>query len=696
MPNIETCLNCLNDIDEQTLYAEGMVLSSHIMWSDKVSMVLEALQSSADTEDCEEFIQEAKSVGTGITVSKGDSLLKRVWDFIRRLVRSIINKISDVLTKLKIRNYEYVEIPMDKSLVEKDLDTINSIYTDLAMDILGTLIDSMSSDNDTKYDTDKVNKLIQRVSTLNILKGIDDGKRHGVKPNEFMTLRDKIRYIDKSSKELLKRTETILKDIERKSSEKNPANPKETEFMKKVQKLATDVSNATTKLFASFKFGSINKTRKMDKEVDVKIKNLKKHVDELSDLINDDKKKNVNESYYDSEYISIEDLEYIDETKKPYEAYLKKHDYDPKTNTLEINGKRMNAGKMSSKKERNRINRFLRENNYDPKTETIETDIKNKDGSNKRIKFNMHKDQFGFMGPAYHVHPNVTGPELNESEESINVKASELGVKPKESNNLFKHEEGHAYQAAQGNAGRTMVSALADAPYYSPSNENKDKTSKFISDKNSDSEHLNQSELDADLYAISHNPYAKKTDKNAIESGAANRLEKRAKKEIKTIGRHERHDAKNNIIDDLEFKCRSTKRILTMCEKTLEDLYNVLSKDDEYIKNNTFMESRDKVIDEIKNLQNDIPEYKKDIEKLETRINELKEMDDIKGTDEYKEYENELNKTIKDAIDLLNNRLKIIRDESQIRKQFLDENREQSGSKARKLEGRQGKHKGKK
>lgn len=285
MLNIETCLNCLNDIDEQTLYAEGMVLSSHIMWSDKVSMVLEALQSSADTEDCEEFIQEAKSVGTGITISKGDSLLKRVWDFIRRLVRSIINKISDVLTKLKIRNYEYIEIPMDKSLVEKDLDTINSIYTDLAMDILGTLIDSMSSDNDTKYDTDKVNKLIQRVSTLNILKGIDDGKRHGVKPNEFMTLRDKIRHIDKSSKELLKRTETILKDIERKSSEKNPANPKETEFMKKVQKLATDVSNATTKLFASFKFGSINKTRKMDKEVDVKIKNLKNLADKMHDSL---------------------------------------------------------------------------------------------------------------------------------------------------------------------------------------------------------------------------------------------------------------------------------------------------------------------------------------------------------------------------------------------------------------------------
>ena len=353
MANIETCLNCLNDIDEQILYAEGMVLSSHIIWSDKVSMVLEALQSTADTEDCEEFIQEAKSVGTGITISKGDSLLKRVWDFIRRLVRSIINKVSDVLTKLKIRNYEYIEIPMDKSLVEKDLDTINSIYTDLAMDILGGLIDSMSSDNDIKYDTDKMNKLIQRVSGLNILKGIDDGKRHGVKPNEFMTLRDKIRYIDKNAREILKRTDVYAKKLESKNDKDN-SKGNELEYVKRIQKLMTDMSNATTKLFASFKFGSINKTRKMNTENEIvstvkNIQNLSQQMLDSFDIDSGSKKKNVSELYYDLD--DTDNIEYIDETDKPFNEYLKNHDYDPKTNTLtDARGKRMTLPNLSKKK----------------------------------------------------------------------------------------------------------------------------------------------------------------------------------------------------------------------------------------------------------------------------------------------------------------------------------------------------------
>lgn len=278
MANIETCLNCLNDIDEQTLYAEGMVLSSHIMWSDKVSMVLEALQSSADTEDCEEFIQEAKSVGTGITISKGDSLLKRVWDFIRRLVRSIINKISDVLTKLKIRNYEYIEIPMDKSLVEKDLDSIDDIVSKFMTDMLNKLFSN--HDENVKPDTNIINELIQQVSTLNIVKGVDDGKRHGVKPDEFMTLRDKIRKIDKENREFLKRTDVYAKKLESDiNNGKNNGN--KIEYIKSIQKLMTDVSNATTKLFTSFKFGGIDTSKKMTEESTDKVNDTQKKLTDL-------------------------------------------------------------------------------------------------------------------------------------------------------------------------------------------------------------------------------------------------------------------------------------------------------------------------------------------------------------------------------------------------------------------------------
>ena len=694
MPNIETCLNCLNDIDEQTLYAEGMVLSSHIMWSDKVSMVLEALQSSADTEDCEEFIQEAKSVGTGITVSKGDSLLKRVWDFIRRLVRSIINKISDVLTKLKIRNYEYVEIPMDKSLVEKDLDTINSIYTDLAMDILGTLIDSMSSDNDTKYDTDKVNKLIQRVSTLNILKGIDDGKRHGVKPNEFMTLRDKIRYIDKSSKELLKRTETILKDIERKSSEKNPANPKETEFMKKVQKLATDVSNATTKLFASFKFGSINKTRKMDKEIDVKIKNLKKHVDELSDLINDDKKKNVNESYYDSEYISIEDLEYIDETEKPYEAYLKKHDYDPKTNTIKIDGERRNAGKIPSKKERNRINKFLRENKYDPKTETYESDIKNKDDKPERIKLNIVPNTKEYEN-SHNVARYARTGEV--AWENINLKQATLKGKPVKSNQTLKHEEGHANQERGHDSGHGN-----DINYHIWANP---------LSKETQNHHYNKDELDADMYGYQHNRYANKDKPN--KTGLERRYKdstdksfdtaiKRSEEKYEKTKDYKMKDIRDTVIETAIYTLTET---IKMKEHKIELILEDIEDLSEELVNESNVDKKRELTDEIKLTEKLKERTEKLLRELNEKLTRIKNGDYNLIADKFdvNTVQEDINNKIRDYVERATthiDRLKQLRDdvkqETIYRNQFLDQHADEGGSQARKLEGRQGKHKGKK
>ena len=64
------------------------------------------------------------------------------------------------------------------------------------------------------------------------------------------------------------------------------------------------------------------------------------------------------------------DDDLIEETFKPYDEYLKKHGYDPKTNTIEDPdepGRRVSAGHIGSNKERNRMNKFLRENGYDPK-----------------------------------------------------------------------------------------------------------------------------------------------------------------------------------------------------------------------------------------------------------------------------------------------------------------------------------------
>lgn len=148
--------------------------------------------------------------------------------------------------------------------------------------------------------------------------------------------------------------------------------------------------------------------------------------------------------------------EFIEETAKPYDDYLRKHGYDPKTNSIEDPnnpGRRVNAGRIGSKKERNRMNKFLRENGYDPKTETILTDIndKNNPGQKKRVKFGINS-AIGNAGarmtmpPAYSRVDDVDD-YTDDTESGIAMSKSTMQQKPGQSNYILKHEEGHmAYE----------------------------------------------------------------------------------------------------------------------------------------------------------------------------------------------------------------------------------------------------------
>lgn len=150
------------------------------------------------------------------------------------------------------------------------------------------------------------------------------------------------------------------------------------------------------------------------------------------------------------------DVEFIEETAKPYDDYLRKHGYDPKTNSIEDPnnpGRRVNAGRIGSKKERNRMNKFLRENGYDPKTETILTDIndKNNPGQKKRVKFGINS-AIGNAGarmtmpPAYSRVDDVDD-YTDDTESGIAMSKSTMQQKPGQSNYILKHEEGHmAYE----------------------------------------------------------------------------------------------------------------------------------------------------------------------------------------------------------------------------------------------------------
>lgn len=200
------------------------------------------------------------------------------------------------------------------------------------------------------------------------------------------------------------------------------------------------------------------------------------------------------------------------ETYKPYDEYLKKHKYDEKTNTIEVNGVRVNAGKKGSNKERNRLNRFLRENNFNPKDETIETDIM-KNGKKKRIKFdpNGKRDQFiTTLAPG--VSKDDIDKKVNNHIESkndvfdrskdpkIRLTKKTMMKKPRIATAVFKHEEGHAALYYDDKEGKYVckLKEIAD-----------------IIDKSEDiykglNEHdMKVDEIFADHYSKTHNRYNK-------------------------------------------------------------------------------------------------------------------------------------------------------------------------------------------
>ena len=98
-------------------------------------------------------------------------------------------------------------------------------------------------------------------------------------------------------------------------------------------------------------------------------------------------------------------------------------------------------------------------------------------------------------------------------------------------------------------------------------------------------------------------------------------------------------------------------------------------------------------------IKTSIHESLKGIEELENRIKTLKNTP-IKDSEKYRaavgEIATEKNAFIKNMIDQISEWVDACNTEIRLRNKFLNRNKEEAASQARKLEGRQGKHKGKK
>ena len=104
----------------------------------------------------------------------------------------------------------------------------------------------------------------------------------------------------------------------------------------------------------------------------------------------------------------------------------------------EVKSKELDGNK---KKRNRRMENFLKRHNYDPKTNTIETDIKDKNGKKQRVEFKINQlpDFYSFSGVK--EVKDLWSKDL--SKYIITMPEKDLKRKPAFSNSIFKHEEGH-------------------------------------------------------------------------------------------------------------------------------------------------------------------------------------------------------------------------------------------------------------
>ena len=148
----------------------------------------------------------------------------------------------------------------------------------------------------------------------------------------------------------------------------------------------------------------------------------------------------------------------------------------------------------TSKKEQHRIDNFLKRHDYDPKTETIKTDIDDGKGDKLRTKFKIDdsSDAFGSSIKA-NFKDKGSSQEYIDGSSVITLDRNVLKRKPPISDFELKHEEGHLDQYKNPDKYKNNTNR---ANYFEKQS---------LHNQNIDNAHVSKSEFLADKYASEHN-----------------------------------------------------------------------------------------------------------------------------------------------------------------------------------------------
>lgn len=343
--------------------------------------------------------------------------------------------------------------------------------------------------------------------------------------------------------------------------------------------------------------------------------------------------------------------EFVEETEKPYDKYLKLHNYDPKTNTIEIDGKRVNAGSKGSNKERNRMNKLLRENDYDPKSGTYKSDMKVKDPKSGEMKNQRVKLNFDAHRPtqATSYRKFLAGVDFDKS--NINVTPKDLAKKPKDSGSTLKHEEGHIVDHSDQFLGRLNASkAIRDVKDEAERVNKEDFKDLKYSDKNLQMQHANDpQEKFADLYGELHNKQGfggTKTSMNRFKSTIKDPISKEKKDEYKDALEYNElnreyklgHMGSDKIMDDILSDDSDYNRM----KDQEKEYYSQLNK----IADDYYSDPEERLYDKLGYSEEEIEDLKKS-GKFEDVLKEHK-LDDESLRSRLEKYSNKIDENQKD------------------------------------------------
>jgi len=144
----------------------------------------------------------------------------------------------------------------------------------------------------------------------------------------------------------------------------------------------------------------------------------------------------------------------------------------------------------TSKKEQHRIDNFLKRHDYDPKTETIKTDIDDGKGGKLRTKFKIsNSSDPGSITASF----KGSSQEYIDGSSVITLDRNMLKRKPPISDFTLKHEEGHLDQYKNPDKYKNNTNR---ANYFEKQS---------LHNQNINNAHVSKSEFLADKYAAEHN-----------------------------------------------------------------------------------------------------------------------------------------------------------------------------------------------